>query len=148
MSEDRADHDKQTKTPNQIMNSQQRNPVGWFEIYVQDMQRAKNLYEAVFQFKLQALPTPDPNLEMWVFPGMGCESHPGCTGALCKMKDKDSGNGGTIVYFSCADCAEETSRVESAGGRIHLPKMSIGEYGQIALVYDTEGNMIGLHSMK
>lgn len=25
------------------------NPVGWFEIYVQDMERAKKFYETVFQ---------------------------------------------------------------------------------------------------
>jgi predicted enzyme related to lactoylglutathione lyase len=125
-----------------------RNPVGWFEIYVQDMDRAKSFYESVFQIQLGALPSPDPDLEMWVFPGMGCESQPGCTGALCRMKDKESGTGGTIVYFSCADCGETQARALDAGGKIQLPKMSIGEYGFISLVYDTEGNMIGLHSME
>jgi hypothetical protein len=38
--------------------------------------------------------------------------------------------------------------VAEAGGRIERPKMSIGEYGFISMVYDTEGNMIGLHSMQ
>jgi predicted enzyme related to lactoylglutathione lyase len=38
--------------------------------------------------------------------------------------------------------------VAAAGGRIHRPKLSIGEWGFISLVYDTEGNMIGLHSAK
>ena len=125
-----------------------RNPVGWFEIYVQDMERAKAFYQSTFQIQLDALPSPDPDLEMWVFPGMGCESQPGCTGALCKMKDKDSGPGGTIVYFSCGNCQVTQTRALDAGGRIHLPKMSIGEYGFISLVHDTEGNMIGLHSME
>ncbi len=131
------------------MNTQnQRNPVGWFEIYVQDMERAKAFYQTVFQITLQPLPSPDPDLEMWVFPGMGCENQPGCSGALCKMKDKDSGTGGTLVYFSSEDCTTETTRAAANGGRIHFEKMSIGEYGHIALIYDTEGNMIGLHSMK
>ncbi len=35
-----------------------------------------------------------------------------------------------------------------AGGRIQRDKMSIGQYGFIALAIDTEGNMIGLHSMQ
>lgn len=131
-----------------MMSTPHRNPVGWFEIYVQDMERAKAFYEAVFQVTLDPLPSPDPDLEMWVFPGMGCESQVGCTGALCKMKDKDSGNGGTIVYFSCDDCAEQESRAVTAGGSVQLPKMSIGEYGHIALVIDPDGNRIGLHSMK
>ncbi len=126
----------------------QRNPVGWFEIYVQDMDRAKSFYQSVFQITLEALPAPDPDLEMLVFPGMGCEDQPGCSGALCKMKDKDSGTGGTIVYFSCEDCAEEESRVITAGGTIQLSKMPIGNYGHIAIAIDPDGNMIGLHSMK
>ncbi|MGF1657600.1 MAG: VOC family protein [Verrucomicrobiales bacterium] len=125
----------------------QPNPVGWFELYVQDMERAKAFYENVFQITLEKLSTPDADLEMWVFPGMGCGDRPGCSGALCKMKDKDSGTGGTIVYFSCDDCSVEVGRVEANGGSIHSNKMSIGEYGYIALVIDPEGNMIGLHSM-
>lgn len=125
-----------------------RNPVGWFEIYVQDMERAKAFYESVFQIQLDPLPSPDPHLEMWVFPGLGCESQPGCSGALCKMGEKDPGPGGTIVYFSCGNCEVTETRALDAGGSIHLPKMSIGEHGFISLIYDTEGNMIGLHSME
>jgi predicted enzyme related to lactoylglutathione lyase len=130
------------------MSTPTRNPVGWFEIYVQDMDRAKAFYQSVFQITLEELPSPDPDLSMWVFPGMGCQEQPGCTGALCKMKDKDSGAGGTIVYFSCEDCASTAARVAPAGGRVHLEKMSIGDYGFIALVVDPDGNMIGLHSMQ
>jgi hypothetical protein len=53
-----------------------------------------------------------------------------------------------MVYFSCADCAVEAARVVPSGGRLERDKMSIGEYGFIALAVDTEGNMIGLHSVK
>lgn len=123
-----------------------RNPVGWFEIYVQDVDRAKNFYEKTFEVTLERLESPD--IEMWVFPPLMQPENPGCTGAIVKMEGKDSGVGGTIVYFSCEDCANEASRVVPNGGQIHFDKMSIGEYGFIALVYDTEGNMIGLHSMK
>jgi len=73
---------------------------------------------------------------------------PGCPGALVKVEGKDSGGGGTIVYFSCDDCGVEASRTVRNGGQIFKPKFSIGQYGFIALVIDTEGNMIGLHSMK
>lgn len=118
------------------------NPVGWFEIYVQDMDRAKAFYEAVFQCTLTHLPSP--TLEMWAFPYDAAA--PGCGGALAKMPDKDSGGGGTIVYFAVEDCAVVVQRVVAAGGTVHLDKMSIGEYGHIALVLDTEGNLIGLHS--
>jgi hypothetical protein len=60
---------------------------------------------------------------------------------------KGPGDGGTLVYFSCADCATEAARVAGAGGVVCQPKMGIGEYGHIAIVQDTEGNTIGLHSM-
>ena len=54
---------------------------------------------------------------------------------------------GTLVYFACEDCAVEAARADENGGSIFIEKMSIGEHGFISLVYDTEGNMIGLHSM-
>jgi uncharacterized protein len=120
-----------------------RNPVGWFEIYVQDMERAKNFYEAVFQVKLEKLNNPEP--EMLAFPmvrgGMGA------SGALVRMPGFPSGRNSTLVYFICEDCATESARVVAAGGRIQKAKMSIGQYGFIALAMDTEGNMFGLHSM-
>jgi len=117
------------------------NPVRWFEIYVQDMARAKTFYETVFDVKLQRLNSPD---EMWAFP-MSMDQA-GAAGALVRMKGVPSGGNSTLVYFGCADCAVEAARVLAAGGKVERPKFSIGEYGFIALAVDTEGNMIGLHS--
>jgi predicted enzyme related to lactoylglutathione lyase len=54
---------------------------------------------ATFQISLQQLPSPE--LEMWAFPMD--QVAPGCRGALAKMDGKDSGVGGTIIYFTCAD---------------------------------------------
>ncbi len=121
-----------------------RNVVGWFEIYVQDIDRAKAFYQNMFQVTLERLESPA--MELWAFPMQ--PNSPGCAGALVKMNGKDSGVGGTIVYFPCADCAVEASRAVQNGGKIQKEKMSIGQYGFIALVFDTEGNMIGLHSMQ
>ena len=124
-----------------------RNPVGWFELYVQDIERAKNFYQNTLQVTLQQLPSPAGiPIELWAFPME--MTAPGAAGAIVKMEGKDSGSGGTIIYFSCADCAVETARAAANGGRIHQDKFSIGDYGFCSLVYDTEGNMIGLHSMK
>lgn len=120
------------------------NPVGWFELYVQDMERAKGFYQGTLQLTLSSLSAP--GLEMWAFP-MDFEKT-GCPGALVKMTGKDSGDGGAIIYFSCDDCAVEQARAVEHGGRVQREKMSIGEYGFISLVYDTEGNLIGLHSMQ
>ena len=120
------------------------NPVGWFEIYVQDMNRAKGFYQSVFKAQLQKLESP--GIEMWAFP-MQPEGN-GAAGALIRMEGFPSGGNSTIVYFICDDCAVEAKRASTQGGKIFKDKFSIGEYGFIALVTDTEGNMIGLHSMK
>lgn len=120
------------------------NPVAWFEIYVQDMPRAKRFYEAVLGTRLSELPSP--GIEMWSFP-MDME-HYGAPGALVRMPGMPSGGNSVLVYFRCEDCAIEAGRVAQAGGRVEKDKFSIGEYGFIALAFDTEGNMFGLHSMK
>lgn len=120
------------------------NPIRWFEIYVQDMARAKAFYESVFRVKLEKLNSE--SIEMWGFPMTRDEW--GASGALVKMDGVRSGGGGTLVYFGCEDCAVEAARVVDSGGGIDREKFSIGEYGFIALVHDSEGNMIGLHSVK
>lgn len=99
------------------------NPVGWFEIYVQDMARAKNFYESVFQLKLEKLNSPD--VDIWGFP-MAMDRM-GAPGALVKMEGFPSGGNSTLVYFSCTDCSTEAGRVKTAGGSIQREKMSIGQ---------------------
>lgn len=123
------------------------NPVVWFEIYVQDMPRAKAFYERVLGVALTKLDAPDPSdpTEMWAFPMD--EQGGGASGALVKMAGVPSGGNATLVYFSCADCAVEAARIAPAGGRLERPKFPIGPYGHIALGVDPDGNMIGLHSM-
>lgn len=120
-------------------------PVGWFEIYVKDMQRAKAFYEAVLATQLEKLESSDPGMEMWAFPGAMDQGN-GASGALVAMKGGPSGGNGTVVYFSCEDCATEAGRVSSNGGKVTQDKFPIGQYGFAALITDTEGNLIGMHS--
>ena len=123
------------------------NPVRWFEIYVQDMSRARAFYEQVLGTRLAQLLGPEgPGLEMWSFPGDSGQA--GSAGALVKAPGVASGGNSTLVYFGCEDCGIEGSRVSAAGGRIMRDKMSIGQYGFIVLAFDTEGNLFGLHSTK
>jgi predicted enzyme related to lactoylglutathione lyase len=121
-----------------------QNPVNWFEIYVQDMERAKAFYEAVLGVQLTKL--EETQFEMWAFPMQ--QDGSGVSGSLIKMPGFSSDGNGIIIYFRCADCAVEAEKAARAGGRIETGKKSIGPYGYIALVIDTEGNMIGLHSMQ
>jgi predicted enzyme related to lactoylglutathione lyase len=119
------------------------NPVRWFEIYVQDMARARAFYETVLGRKCEKLNSGD--IEMWAF--AMARDRPGIGGALVRIPGVPSGGNSTLVYFACDDCAVEAARVVPAGGRLHRDKISIGEYGFIVLAVDTEGNMFGLHSL-
>ena len=121
-----------------------QNPVNWFELYVQDMPRAKAFYEQVLGITLQPLPMPD--IEMMAFP-MDPEA-PGSGGSLISVPGVPSGGTGTMIYFSCDDCAVEEARVTDAGGTVERPKMSIGEYGFVSVIKDPDGNLFGLHSLQ
>ena len=120
------------------------NPVRWFEIYVDDIERAKAFYETVFDVKLDRLGAE--GIEMWQFPA-DMDRH-GTSGTLARVDGMPAGGNSTVVYFQCEDCAVEESRVAAAGGTVVRPKMSIGEYGFVTLAQDTEGNLIGIHSLR
>lgn len=120
------------------------NPVGWFEIYVQDMERAKAFYESVFDVQFAKLDNPE--IDMWAFPMDPQRS--GASGALVRMPGFPSGANSVLPYFICADCTVEAAKAERSGGKVEKPKFSIGQYGYISLIRDTENNMIGLHSMQ
>jgi len=121
--------------------------VGWFDIYVDQMERAQAFYETVLDTSLSSMDDPnDTTVEMRVFDD-DHTSH-GAGGALVKMAHAQPGPGGSMVYFSSDDCADEQGRVEAAGGTIARPKFAIGDHGFVALAIDTEGNMVGFHSQK
>jgi len=132
------------------MDRQKANPVVWFEIYVQQMDRAQQFYEAVLNLKLEELPLPESEddnlLQMMFFPADAAGF--GCSGALVKMEGFTSTGNCTIIYFHSKDCSIEEKRIEAAGGTIFKSKMPIGKYGAIVLATDTEGNMFGIHSME
>lgn len=120
------------------------NPVGWFEIPVHDLARARAFYEGVFGVKLTRIESPGN--EMWGFPS-NMEGY-GASGCLSQTAEPLARGTGILVYFSCKDCAEEAARAARLGGKLVQAKTSIGPYGHYALVGDTEGNRIGLHSMQ
>ncbi len=125
------------------------NPVGWFEIYVQDMDRAQKFYETVFGISMINMLDPSSEgVTMRSFSdGENSMNQTGATGALVHMEGFESGGNSTIVYFVAEDCSVEESRVASSGGSVFKSKFSIGEHGFISLCTDTEGNMFGIHSM-
>ncbi|MCK0159620.1 VOC family protein [Allomuricauda sp. F6463D] len=122
------------------------NPVVWFEIYVNDLDRAASFYESVFKITFEDMKDPTGgSMKMKLFPD-DMENH-GSGGALVKMEGTEPSANGSIVYFGCEDCKELESRVEENGGKIIQSKMSIGEHGFVSIIMDSEGNSIGFHSL-
>jgi uncharacterized protein len=120
------------------------NIVSWFEIYVNDMDRARKFYQTVLKKDLRKMAVPEEmGMEMWAFPWI--DDAPNAAGALVKSEMGQPNGKGTIVYFDSEDCSE-LSLVEGAGGEILLPKTQVEGFGYFCLVSDTEGNTVGFFS--
>lgn len=120
--------------------------VGWFEIPVTDMERAKAFYEKVFDVAISVHDLG--GLQMGWFPS--APDKKGASGSLVQHgMYKPSATDGPLIYFTCPDLAVELGRVIEAQGEILQPKTEIGGgHGFMALVKDTEGNRIALHSLQ
>jgi predicted enzyme related to lactoylglutathione lyase len=120
------------------------NPVGWFEIPANDLSRAQAFYEHILGVQL-SLHEVGPMKMAW-FPME--QNAPGAAGSLVKAEGQSPSQSGTLVYFSVEDIEGVLKKANDKGGKTLLPKESIGEYGFIALIQDSEGNRVGIHSMK
>jgi len=121
------------------------NSLNWFEISVKDIKRAKKFYETIFGIKMQEMEMM--GMKMAFFPweaGSGKAS-----GGLCQSKMHKPAKSGVKVYLNAnPDLKKALSKVNKAGGKIEMPKTSLGPNGFMAFFTDTEGNSVGLHSNK
>jgi len=122
----------------------QINPVNWFEIPVNDLERAAKFYEHIFGWELRI--NDFGNLKMAWFPYH--ENVHGSTGSLVKAESYVPSYSGSMVYFHVDDIEVTLKRVAEKGGKIITQKMSIGEFGFVGHFEDCEGNRIALHSNK
>ncbi|MFM8849872.1 MAG: VOC family protein [Cytophagales bacterium] len=120
------------------------NPVGWFDLNVANLDRAKKFYETVFNVKLTDAPLEWGKQSFFPFNPQS----PNISGALVEKKEYKPSSNNTVIYFETEDIIAEKQRIEKAGGKVVQPKMNIGEFGFISIFIDTEGNTVGLHSRK
>jgi len=119
--------------------------INWFEIPVTDFARAKKFYEALFGEEIQEM--PHPTMKYGMLPAD--MQNGGVGGGIVQGEGFEPSTKGTIVYLNGGnDLSTPLSKVEQAGGRILMPKTSIGGNGFMAQFLDTEGNRVALHSMK
>lgn len=123
-----------------------KHAVSWFEIPVNDIDRAQQFYEAIFDIKMIQMDMP--GFEMRIFPTTDMTD---IGGALAKSEGfhKPSADSGTLIYLNGnPDVQLVLDRVEQAGGKIVVSKTEISpEYGHMGVFLDVEGNRIGLHSI-
>lgn len=120
------------------------NPVGWFEIPVTDMARAKEFYQQLLDIEIEEHEMGP--LQMGWFPMV--QEGKGATGSLVKGETYVPSQDGTLVYLSTPDIDQALEKVVELGGKVLAPKRDLGEYGFSAAFEDTEGNRVALHMNK
>ena len=128
----------------------EQNVVSWFEIPVNDMQRAVEFYNNLFGFALEAKPFWETD-EIAIFPTDFEKFLPGSAGALYKGKDAKPGDTGPILFFTSpsGDCQNELDKAQKMGAEILTQKTEIPEgHGFFVILFDSEGNKIAVHSLE
>ena len=124
-----------------------KNAISWFEIGTTDLDRATKFYETIFGVTLKSIDLP--NIKMRMFPLDDMMTQVG--GALVNSGGfhKPSATDGPLIYLNGnPDVQQVLDKVEAAGGKIMVPKTEISpEFGSMAVILDTEGNRIALHSV-
>ncbi len=119
------------------------NAINWFEIFVSDFDRAKAFYEKILGQPLTSTETPGGQMGIFALGGEG-----GTGGAITKMEGFAPGKGGTLVYLDVeGDLDGVLGRIPGAGGKVIRERMAIPPHGFIGIFEDSEGNVVGLHSM-
>lgn len=126
-----------------ILPNMKNNALNWFEIFVADFDRAKAFYEKILGSELT--PVGADGCQMAIFPYASAE---GVGGAITKMEGFGPGAGGTLIYLNVeGELDEVLKRIPEAGGKVIRDRMAIPPHGFIGIFHDTEGNVVGLHSM-
>ena len=120
--------------------------INWFELPVNDFDRAMKFYETIFDYQMPENQMGSARMGFLLYDFQ----NGGRGGAIVHNPEfyTPSANG-TLVYLNCdPDLAEVLGKVNSAGGKIVREKMLIAPgLGYWALIVDTEGNRVALHSM-
>jgi hypothetical protein len=124
-----------------------KNAISWFDVPTADFDRAVKFYSTILGTEIRLGEHMGQTLAFFPCEGPLEEA---VGGALVPPgMGREPSAGGTCVFLDCEGKLDDViSRVEPSGGKIVQPKMSIGEPGWIAIIQDSEGNTIGLHSSK
>lgn len=122
------------------------NALNWFEIPATNINRAKKFYETIFGITMEQQEMM--GMQMVYFPLEDMNGK--VSGALVQSPNHRPSAEGVRIYLNGnPDLSEALSKVESAGGKVVMPKTKISdEVGFMAFFNDAEGNAMALHSNK
>lgn len=124
-----------------------KNAINWFEIPVNNYERAKQFYTNVMDLDIKDHHMPEQNVKYGMFPYDNDNN--GVGGCLIEGSGQKPTAGGPTIYLNAGDdLSLALNKVESSGGKVVMPKTDIGENGFMAQFTDTEGNRIALHSWR
>ena len=123
-----------------------KNSINWFEIPVKNFDRAKKFYETIMDAEVNVIPPmPDMPMKYGMLP-FDMEGG-GIGGGIVEGPGFEPSDKGSLIYLNGGDdLSGPLSKVETAGGKIVLPKTAIGPNGFMAHFIDTEGNKVAFHS--
>jgi len=120
-------------------------PVVHFEIPIDKQERAKKFYSSVFEWSLQDMPFQD---DVYIFaitsPVDDNYTHKekgAINGGIFK-RSKDIQN--PVITIGVPSIDEFVEKIETAGGKVVVPKGEVPDMGFYAYFKDTEGNLLGL----
>lgn len=123
-----------------------KNALNWFEIPAKDFDRAKKFYEEILGAKFETMTMESLGQTMALFPS---DMEHGVGGGIISGPGHEPSEKGSLIYLNGGDNLNTPlKRIEAAGGKILVPKTSLGENGFMALFMDSEGNKVGFHSIK
>ena len=129
--------------PQSVATPPVRHQVVWFDIPVRDLDRAMRFYSAVLGTQLKK-EQAGPGAAIAVLP----HAEGSIGGCLVLNIDARPSESGPLIYLNTHGRLDEAiSAVEKHGGRVLSARHSIAPFGFRAIVLDSEGNRIALHSM-
>jgi len=121
------------------------NALNWFEIPAEDIERAQEFYEGIFDMEMAPMQEM-PGTKMVGFPIDMMSGKVG--GALVESENHVPSEDGAVIYLNAnPDMQLILDRIEDLEGEIIMPRTQISpEIGYMAFFIDSEGNKVGLHS--
>lgn len=122
------------------------NKVQHFQIPVDDMERAKKFYQEIFGWEINAVPVMEGNYHIATTVPVDEKGHPNVPGGINGGLFSRGTHGQEVIsiVINVPSIDEYIKKIETAGGKVVMPKSPVGDFGLFAQVIDTEGNVLGI----